>query len=493
MKKILLYITLILSFGGQLSAGPFININSVDARTDFPKIKVNFSVTGIDNGGISGLSEENILVFEDGYRVNYVKIKDIPSSADPVHLVLAIDSSKSISKDYLDKIKKNAGHIADAAGENDNIAVLRFNDEVKLLNNFSSNREIIKKSISSVERHGSKTLMLDGIYDAIKLLSNIESSRKGILVFTDGKDEGSALSSDDVIKAAREFAIPVYFITTPNCKGLNHANRIAKLTDGAWVSSDKNVADIYKKVFSRIKNIYEIYYQTIVKADNSKHTLEVRLKYGNIKDSDTTEFIAARNFFKLYIPKDLHILFLILLILLCVLLFFLLVLFIKRGSKNRGKSQVKRNDKNIFDDEIYSYGISAENLQKSKSFDENPRNLQKREIFDENAPMEMPDIIYSQVWLHPKNSHGVSEKLQLIRNEITIGSSRANAIQITDDDEISVKHSRIKRINGGYYLYDLISDTGTYLNGKKILRPKLLHDWDEITIGRTTLIFRAIK
>ena len=491
MKKLLLYITFILLLTGELSAGPFININSVDAKKDFPKIRVNFSVAGIDNSAISGLNEENILVLEDGYRVNYVNIKNLPASTDPVHLVLAIDSSKSIGKDYLEKIKKNAEQIVGAAGEDDNIAVLKFNDEVKLLNNFSSNRELIKNSIMSIERHGSKTLMLDGIYDSIKLLSNIKSSRKGILVFTDGKDEGSALSSDDIIKSAKEFGVPIYFITTPDSKNLNHANRIAKLTDGVCISLNKNVADIYGIILSRIKNIYEIYYQSIVKADNSKHALEVRLRYGDIKDSDTAEFIAARSFFRIDLNKDLHLIFLALLILLCVLLFFLLMLFIKRGSKSSSKSSVKksdstfdheiysRSDKNTFDPEIYSRSVSIEDLQKS-------------ERFDENAPMEMPDIIYSQVWLHPKGSHGVCEKFQLIKKEMTIGSTGENAIQIIDND-VSKKHSRIRRINGGFYLYDLISDTGTYLNGKKILRPKLLHDWDEITIGKTTLIFRAIK
>ncbi|MCL1833529.1 MAG: VWA domain-containing protein [Leptospirales bacterium] len=490
MKKRLLYIPFILLLSGQLSAGTFININSVDAKTDFPKIKVTLSVVGIDNNDISGLDEENILVFEDGYRVNYVSIKNLPPAADPVHLVLAIDSSKSIKDDYLDKIKKDAENIAGAAGEDDNIAVLRFNDEVKLLNNFSSNRTVIKNSIMSVERHGSRTLLMDGIYDSIKLLSNINSSRKGVVVFTDGKDEGSVLSSNDIIKAAKEFGIPIYFITTPDCKELNFVNRISKLTDGRTVGGNKNSADIYKMILSRIKNIYEINYQSIAKADNSRHSLEVRLKYGNIKDQDTTEFTAERNFFNINILKDPHIL-LILLILLCILFFFLLILFIKRGAKSERKSEssvknirnnfknLKNNDNNIFDDEIYSRDVSIEYLRKSESF-------------DENAPVEMPDILYSQVWLHPKDSNKACEKFRLIKNEITIGSGKENPIQIIDDG-VSNKHSRIRRIKGGYYLYDLISDTGTYLNGKKILRPKLLHDWDEITIGRDTLIFRATK
>jgi len=48
-------------------------------------------------------------------------------------------------------------------------------------------------------------------------------------------------------------------------------------------------------------------------------------------------------------------------------------------------------------------------------------------------------------------------------------------------------------MQGGYYLFDLISDTGTFLNSKKILRPRLLHDWDEIRMGNTSFIFRGLK
>ena len=65
-----------------------------------------------------------------------------------------------------------------------------------------------------------------------------------------------------------------------------------------------------------------------------------------------------------------------------------------------------------------------------------------------------------------------------------------NTIVVTDP-EVSDIHCKIKNINGGYHLFDIISDRGTFLNGKKILRPKPLHDWDEITIGNTTFLFRG--
>ncbi len=488
MKKNIILISVILFFTAPLSAGPFININGIDAKTEFPRVKLNLSVIDPDNRGINGLDEENILVYEDGYRVNYVKVKDISSSKDSLYLVFAIDSSKSISKEYLEKIKKNAGEIVDSTVENDRIAVIRFNDQVKLLNNFSSNRMEITRSIKSVERHGTKTVMYDGIYDSIEYLSRVKSSRKGVVVFTDGRDEGSSLSGDDIIKFGKDNGVPVYFITSSACKNSTHLGRVSKLTGGTLIScGDKNLTMVYRVILSRIKNIYEIYYQSIVKRDNGRHLLEVRLKYGDLKDRDTAEYTAERDFFRIDFPSDSYIILLVLVVLLMMLLCGMLVHFVNRGrekikkvksaEKNRDKKRDERESE--FDSGIYTGEISVEDLK-------------REDKFDEKAPMEVPDVIYSQVWLQHKDDHGSGEKFQMIKNEITIGSGEENAIQI-EDCAVSRKHTRIRRIEGGYYLYDLVSDMGTFLNGKKLLRPKLLHDWDEITIGRTVLIFRAIK
>lgn len=476
MKKIIFKTLTLLTLSLPVSAGPFININSIDAKTDFPRIRLNLTVVNPDSRGITGLDEDNILVYEDGYRVNYVKVKDISSSTDSPYLVFAIDSSKSINKEYLEKIKRDAGEIVDSAGENDRIAVLRFNDKVKLLNNFSSNRMEITNSIKSVERHGSNTVMLDAIYDSVDFLSKIKSNRKGVVVFTDGKDEGSSLSPDDIIRFSKDAGVPVYFITSAACKNSGGLSRISKLTGGAVIScGEKSVASIYRVILSRIKNIYEIYYQSIVRRDNGKHVLEVRLKYGELKDRDTAVFISERDFFKIDFPDGKYIILSFLVLVLMGILLVLLVIFFKRSRGNYLRIKEERG----FDPGIYTGEISVEDLQREESF-------------DENAQRETPDVMYSQVWLQHKDDHGAGEKFQMIKSEVTIGSGEENLIQI-EDSSISRKHSRIRRIEGGYYLYDLVSDRGTFLNGRKLLRPKLLHDWDEIRVGNTVLIFRAIK
>ena len=73
----------------------------------------------------------------------------------------------------------------------------------------------------------------------------------------------------------------------------------------------------------------------------------------------------------------------------------------------------------------------------------------------------------------------MGKKFKISSSEISIGRSSDNSIVI-NDDLVSLKHIKIVCREGVYHLLDQISENGTYLNGKKLLRPKALHDWDEI-------------
>ncbi len=81
------------------------------------------------------------------------------------------------------------------------------------------------------------------------------------------------------------------------------------------------------------------------------------------------------------------------------------------------------------------------------------------------------------------------KKIPIEYEETTIGRNNDNRI-IIEDKSASKKHAKIKVIKNSFYLFDMASDKGTYLNENKLLRPKLLYDWDEIRIGKKVFIFR---
>lgn len=71
---------------------------------------------------------------------------------------------------------------------------------------------------------------------------------------------------------------------------------------------------------------------------------------------------------------------------------------------------------------------------------------------------------------------------------ITLGRSMDNEISI-DETNISRHHLRIENRNNLFYVKDLNSTNGTYVNGKKITKSTLLQNLDIIQIGTSSLCF----
>jgi hypothetical protein len=62
-----------------------------------------------------------------------------------------------------------------------------------------------------------------------------------------------------------------------------------------------------------------------------------------------------------------------------------------------------------------------------------------------------------------------------------------------EDAKVSRRHARIRRNNGSYFIEDLGSTNGTYVNRGRRLLPgnaQLLSDGDEVIVGKTFLRFR---
>ena len=75
-------------------------------------------------------------------------------------------------------------------------------------------------------------------------------------------------------------------------------------------------------------------------------------------------------------------------------------------------------------------------------------------------------------------------------NEIIIGRSPQCDI-LLDDEEVSKLHTKIRVVDGVFYVDDLGSANGTFVNGKQEYHAEL-KDGDEIMIGEHKFIFKCV-
>ncbi len=103
----------------------------------------------------------------------------------PFHVVLMLDTSAS-TQDKLSLIQQAAFTFVQQLQPADRVKIISFDDQVRDLNDFTSDRSILKASINKT-KSGQGTKIYDAIATALSSVRTIKG-RKAIVIFTDGVD-----------------------------------------------------------------------------------------------------------------------------------------------------------------------------------------------------------------------------------------------------------------------------------------------------------------
>lgn len=90
-----------------------------------------------------------------------------------------------------------------------------------------------------------------------------------------------------------------------------------------------------------------------------------------------------------------------------------------------------------------------------------------------------------------KFNNTVLKEIESSKEEITIGRNEDNDVQV-DNMAVSGEHARIIKGPGHYFLEDLNSTNGTFVNEEKVAK-RVLRENDAITIGKHTILLSFNK
>lgn len=173
-----------------------VRITQIDT-SDFPR--VTFYVSFVDaNGEPVAVDPTRLIIYEDGEAIPLDQIEGI-GEVGALTTLLVMDISSSMNNvGKIDSAKAAAAEYVAQMRSTDQVGLLAFNNRVKTVQQITSNQNALYAAIDSLSTDN-ETAMYDALLSAVDQLE-AESGRKAIIVLTDGMDNASASTANNVIE-----------------------------------------------------------------------------------------------------------------------------------------------------------------------------------------------------------------------------------------------------------------------------------------------------
>lgn len=259
-----------LTVQAQEPESPQVRITQVD-NSNFPNVTVYLSATD-ETGAPVGIDPSTIQLYEDGQLMQLVDVKGggeaLGGESIPVTTMLVIDISGSMDKgNKIGAAKDAAKAYVNGMRNEDQAGVIAFDTQVYRIQEVTSDKAALIAAIDGLKT-GSDTAMYEGIMDATKALENI-SGRKAILVLSDGLDNQSAATEEDIVNNVGPSGLTVSAIGFGDPAGTGQAGideaglqSLTSRTGGqyAYVTDASTLTAIYQQTGQAYQSEYAVTY-----------------------------------------------------------------------------------------------------------------------------------------------------------------------------------------------------------------------------------------
>ena len=247
------------------------------ARADL--VRVDVLVT--DGGRIvRGLRPDDFEIRDEGVpqRVQFASLEQLP-----LNVVLALDTSHSVSGEPLQQLQLGGQALVDALRDDDRAAVVTFDDQVSLRVRPTPDRATVRATLERIEAAGlgraGATALADATYTAM-VVSDRAASRPLVVVFSDGVDTGSWLTPELVLDAARRLNVVVYGVTVRGSGDASFLRDVAKVSGGGLLEAEsiRDVRSAFVRILEEFRDRYVLSYSPEGVSRAGWHRLDVRVK-----------------------------------------------------------------------------------------------------------------------------------------------------------------------------------------------------------------------
>lgn len=238
------------------------------------EVRVDVLVT--DKGKpVRGLGTEDFEIWDNGERqqVNYASLERLPINA-----TLALDMSASVAGDRLEHLRSAGRALLDGLKNEDRAALVIFSHIITLDSKLTTDIGSVKAALDQAQPQGN-TSVIDACYAGL-ISAESNSGRPLLIVFSDGLDTSSWLTSEAVLDTAKRTEAVVYAISAGRLPNITFLRDLSKYTGGSLfeVESTKNLRAVFVGILDEFRQRYLVTYSPRGVPKAGWHRLEVRIK-----------------------------------------------------------------------------------------------------------------------------------------------------------------------------------------------------------------------
>jgi VWFA-related protein len=221
----------------EVSPGDVVSVDTTE---------VMFPVTVRDGEGrlVNDLTRNDFRVYEDN---RLQPLSDLALRQVPVDVVLMVDASSSVANN-LDDFRRAAEGFAARLADDDRISLIKFDDRVELLQDWTKSRFQLKRALNRIEGG-----MFTRFNDALLLASreqfgSVTKSRRALIVLSDGIDSGRGMATlEAALQALIQAQVTVYVVSNTEIARANKRAELDQLlsaTGGAAQFNQLRIEDL---------------------------------------------------------------------------------------------------------------------------------------------------------------------------------------------------------------------------------------------------------
>jgi VWFA-related protein len=269
--------------GSLLLAGDpqrVITVQRIDV-TRLPDITVYLTVTDAKGGSVLGLTALEVSVALDGTAQPLASLTSAIAGGESLAVALLFDRSGSM-KSALDQAKDAAVQFIRRLSVADQMAIVSFDDKVRIDSGFSTDRAALEGAVRSIAA-GQDTALVDALRAALGLFKGVTTRRQAILVLSDGKDTRSQARADEVLAEAKAQGVAVFALGLGPAVDEAALDRFASPTGGAVLKAAQpgELLRLYQRIADQLTNQYRLTFASTFGGDEKWHTLRVGVQGGD--------------------------------------------------------------------------------------------------------------------------------------------------------------------------------------------------------------------